>query len=479
MRDVCSIPNAEFHDLRFRSARSVSTDSRTVSPGEIFFALRGEKFDGHNFVVDVIGKRAACAIVDRRWYRERRDDAGKLPLVVVEDTTRALGDLAKIYRRKFSMPVIAVGGSNGKTTTKEMTAKILGKKFRVVKSSGNHNNRIGVPLTILEFKKYHEAAVVEIGTNHFGEIKELCEILEPDAGLITNIGAEHLEFFKNLNGVKKEESKLFDFLNESDGIAFVNTDDRDIAGMRGLPRRKFRYGFQSGPAAHRNLSGRFFGVDKRGCALFEMKRNGKTELVRLRVPGIHNAANALAAAAVGYYYGLGSLEIKRALENYQACEKRMQLTEVGGVKIINDTYNSNPESASAAIHWLSIVRTNGKRIAVLADMLELGESAGRAHQKVGREIAKANVDYLFTFGNLAKGIAVAADSFSGRMASGKLKTESFDDKEKLSEKLVQTASAGDVVLIKGSRGMKMEEIVNALTGELSKIPLAGKNEGAR
>jgi UDP-N-acetylmuramoyl-tripeptide--D-alanyl-D-alanine ligase len=479
MQDVCSIPNAEFHNLRFKSAKSVSTDSRRVSAGEIFFALRGEKFDGHDFVADVMGRRAACAIVDRRWYRERGEDAEKFPLVVVDDTTRALGDLARIYRGKFSMPVIAVGGSNGKTTTKEMAAKVLGKKFRVVRTSGNHNNQIGVPLTILGFKKYHEAAVVEIGTNHFGEIRQLCGILEPDAGLITNVGAEHLEFFKNLNGVKKEESELFDFLRESDGIAFVNADDKNITGIPRLPRRRFNYGFQSGAPVRRELSGRFFGVDKKGCALFEMKCKGKTELIRLRVPGIHNAANALAAAAIGYYYGLSPLEIKKALENYKAYEKRMQLIEVGGVKILNDTYNSNPESAFVAIHWLSIVQTNGKRIAVLADMLELGESAEREHEKVGRQIAKANLDYLFTFGNLAEEIAVAADNASDRMAGGKLKTASFDDKEKLSEKLLQTASSGDVVLIKGSRGMKMEEVVNALTSELSKIPFPGQNEGAR
>ena len=471
MQDLRSIPGAEVHNLKFNSAKSVSTDSRTVSVGDIFIALRGEQFDGHNFVADVTGKKAVCAVVDRKWYRERGKDLTNSPLVIVDDTTRALGDLAKIYRRKFAMPVIAIGGSNGKTTTKEMAAKVLGKELRVAKTSGNHNNQIGVPLTIFGFKKYHEAAVVEIGTNHFGEIKRLCEILEPDAGLITNIGAEHLEFFKSLAGVKKEESELFNFLSESEGVAVVNADDENIMGMRKIPRHKFSYGFQAAASMRRNLAGTFFGMDKKGCALFEMKYKGKTELVRLKVPGIHNAMNALAAAAIGYRYELNPIEIKSALEAYRAYEKRMQLIEVGGARILNDTYNSNPESAVAAIRWLSVVRTSGKRIAVLADMLELGESAKREHQRVGREIAKTNIDCLFTFGDLAEEIAAAAGSGSDRKTRCKLETEIFDDKKKLSEKLLQIVSPGDVVLVKGSRGMKMEDIVNTLTG-------AVQNKGA-
>ncbi len=466
MQDIKSIPGAELHDLRFNSAKSVSTDSRTVSAGEIFFALRGEKFDGHDFVENVLEKKAACAVVDRKWYKRRKEDVAKSPLVIVDDTTRAFGDLARICRKKFAMPVIAIGGSNGKTTTKEMAAKVLGREMKVVKTSGNHNNQIGVPLTIFGFRRYHEAAIVEIGTNHFGEIKRLCEILEPDAGLITNIGAEHLEFFKNLAGVKKEESELFNFLTLSEGVAFVNADDKNIVNAGRFPRNKFGYGFQLGNTVRQNLAGRFFGMDKRGCALFEMKYRGKTELVHLKVPGIHNAMNALAAAAIGYHYGMNPVEIKKALENYRAYEKRMQLVEAGGVKILNDTYNSNPESAVAAIRWLSVVRAKGKRVAVLADMLELGESSKREHQRVGKEIARTNVDCLFTFGKLAKGIADAAAANSERKTKRKLKTESFDNKEKLSEKVLQIISPGDAVLVKGSRGMKMEEVVNALTRNL-------------
>lgn len=444
--------------MKFRSVRSVSTDSRSVSGGQIFFALRGEKFDGHNFVVDAINQGAVCAVVDKRWYRDNGQATAALPLVVVEDTSRALGDLANIYRRKFTMPVIAIGGSNGKTTTKEMVAKILSRKFKVIKTSGNYNNQIGLPMTIFGFSNSHEVAVVEIGTNHFGEIERLCQVLEPDAGLITNIGIEHLEFFKSLNGVKKEEGSLFDYLRRANGTAFVNADDKNLINISKTIKHKFVYGFRSDLPSRRSLFGRMFGLDGNGCAVFEMKYHHKTELVRLKVPGVHSAMNALAAAAIGSHYGVSAGGIKRGLESYKSYEKRMQVVKVGGVTILNDTYNSNPESAIAALHWLSIVRARGKRIAVLADMLELGESSSHEHQKIGKEIAKEKFDSLFTYGRLAQEIAVAADS--------KLETKSFDDKNDLSEKLLQTVSAGDVVLVKGSRGMRMEEVVDALLNGL-------------
>ncbi|MCL5020980.1 MAG: UDP-N-acetylmuramoyl-tripeptide--D-alanyl-D-alanine ligase [Bacteroidetes bacterium] len=441
--------------MKFRSATNISTDSRTVGRGEVFFALRGEKFDGHNFVSTAVKKGAACAVVDRKWYRGAESAhrfASGFPLVVVNDTTRALADLAHIYRQKFDMPVIAVGGSNGKTTTKELIAKVLGRKFKVFKTKGNHNNQIGVPLTIFGFKENHEAAVVEIGTNHPGEIERLCEVLSPSAGVITNIGAEHLEFFKNISGVRREEGKLFASLARSGGTAFINTDDRLVAGMPSMPRRRFNYGFHS--SSRRHVAGKLFGFDNRGCAVFEIKFEGKTELVHLGVPGIHNATNALAAAAVGFRYGVPHPEVREALESFRSYDKRMQIVKMSGVTILNDTYNSNSESAVAALHWLSTVRAAGKKIAILADMLELGGASAREHEKVGKEVAAAGIDKLFTFGKMARRIA--------DIARGRVETESFDDKLKLLRTLLQTISSGDVILVKGSRGMKMEEVVEGL-----------------
>ena len=455
VEEIKRIKNAAFMNLKFRSVGSVSTDSRTVGRDQMFFALRGEKFDGHEFVSAALKRGASCAVVDSRWYRRNKRMATQ-PLVVVEDTTRALGDLARIYRGKFRMPVIAVGGSNGKTTTKEMVAGVLAMKYRVAKTTGNHNNQIGVPLTILNFGNLHEAAVVEIGTNHFGEIERLCEVLAPDAGLITNIGSEHLEFFRDLAGVSREEGKLFGFLARTNGTAFVNLDDRRIAEISRLPRHRFGYGFQS--AHGRRVAGRMFGFDARGCALFEIRFDGKTELIRLNVPGIHNAMNALAAAAVGFRYGVSHREVKRALQAFRSYDKRMQIFRKAGVTVLNDTYNSNPESSVAALRWLSTVRSKGKRIAVLADMLELGGASRREHRRIGEEVAGENIDLLMTLGKMAREIAIAAD--------GKVDAESFDDKQKLSWRLLQTVSPGDVVLVKGSRGMKMEEVVDALLSGL-------------
>ncbi len=453
--DIRGLEGAEFVNLKFRNATSISTDSRTVARGQIFFALRGEKFDGHDFVSKAVKKGAACAVVDTKWYRAasraHRYISGS-PLVVVEDTTRALANLAQIYRRKLDMPVIAVGGSNGKTTTKELIAKVLGRKYKVLKTKGNHNNQIGVPLTILSMKESHGAAVVEIGTNHPGEIEHLCEVLAPTAGVITNIGAEHLEFFRNISGVRREEGKLFASLSRSGGTAFVNTDDRLVAGMASMPRRRVNYGFLT--SSRRHVAGRLFGFDNKGCAVFEIKFEGRTELVHLGVPGIHNAANALAAAAVGFRYGVPHPEVREALESFRSCDKRMQIERISGVTILNDTYNSNSESAIAALHWLSTVRADGKKIAVLADMLELGGASAREHERVGKEAAAAGIDMLLTFGKMARRIA---DS-----ARGQVETESFDDKPRLLRKLLRAISPGDVILVKGSRGMKMEEVVEGL-----------------
>ncbi len=453
--DIHGLKGAEFLNLKFSSSTNISTDSRTVARGQIFFALRGEKFDGHDFVSAAVKKGAACAVVDRKWYRSaaraHRFVSGS-PLVVVEDTTRALANLAQIYRRKFGIPVIAVGGSNGKTTTKEMVAKVLSRKYRVLKTAGNHNNQIGVPLTILRMKESHEAAVVEIGTNHPGEIERLCEVLAPSAGVITNIGAEHLEFFKTISGVRREEGKLFASLARDGGTAFVNTDDRLVAELAAMPRRRVNYGFLA--SSRRHVAGKLFGFDNKGCAVFEIKFAGRTELVHLGVPGIHNAANALAAAAVGFRYGLSHPEVREALESFRSYDKRMQMEKVSGVTILNDTYNSNAESSIAALHWLSTVRAAGKRIAVLADMLELGGASVREHEKVGKEAANAGIDRLFTFGKMARRIAESA--------RGHVETQSFDDKLRLLGTLLQTISSGDVVLVKGSRGMKMEEVVEGL-----------------
>ncbi|MCX6138108.1 MAG: UDP-N-acetylmuramoyl-tripeptide--D-alanyl-D-alanine ligase [Ignavibacteriales bacterium] len=431
---------------------SVSTDSRTIAAGDLFIALRGESFDGHYFVRDVVTQGAAAVMVDEAWFFEHAAEMRTLsiPFFVVPDTTKALGDLARIYRNKFPIPVIAVGGSNGKTTTKEMIVAVLEKKYRVLGTQGNLNNHIGVPQMIFRLKRKHQMAVLELGTNHPGELKYLCSIAQPTHALITNIGNEHLEFFGNLDGVAREEMELFRALGPK-GIAFVNVDDPNLAGAAKSLKASVGYG-TGRTAAVRAL--KLF-QDNRGCGSFTLKAGAKTYSVpvAIGVPGLHNLANGIAAAAVGLKFGVPFHAIAAALRECKGAAKRMQIVERNGMVILNDTYNANPDSVRAALATLKDIRSIGKKIVVLADMLELGSRAVDEHIAIGRDVAKSGFEYLLTVGPLAENIARGS-----QLAAAK----HYATKQDLLVSLRQIAQSGDVVLVKGSRGMKMEEIADQL-----------------
>lgn len=460
VHDLKNLPDAEIYNLKFRRAKSVSTDSRSIGKGEIFFALKGDNFDGHDFVFEAIRKGAVLAVVSRKWLNENKKAKDKLPLVVVDDTIDALGKLALIYRKKFEIPVIAIGGSNGKTTVKEMIARVLSTGLKVLKTEGNHNNQIGVPLTLFKLKSSHDVAVIEVGTNHPGEMKKLCNIASPTAGLLTNIGKEHLEFFKNINGVKKEEGSLFEYLSRESGTAFVNADDPDVVDLSKTVKDRYTYGFIGANKIKKNVSGELIGLDARGCAVFQLKHRNEVELIHLKLSGIHNASNALAAAAVGSYFGLSLQLIKSALESFNSYEKRMEMLKFNGVSVVNDTYNSNPESAIALVRWLAMLPVRGKKIIVLADMLELGKVSKREHRLVGKEIIKASPDLLFTYGKEAEEIY--------NVARSRIESHHFANKGDLVKKLLAVVKKGDVVVIKGSRGMKMEEVTTGLRKALQR-----------
>jgi UDP-N-acetylmuramoyl-tripeptide--D-alanyl-D-alanine ligase len=449
-----------FHLEQLKTIRSISTDSRTVRAGDLFVALRGEQFDGHDFIEQVVDARAGALIVEDAWFelKGRWLTTRTLPVLVVNNTTFALGEVARIHRRKFRIPVIAVGGSNGKTTTKEMIANVLGSRFSVLSTAGNLNNHVGVPQTLFRLKQKHHVAVVEIGTNHFGEVNYLCTILEPTHGLITNIGREHLEFFGKLSGVARAEGELFLWLaahGNRYARGIVNADDPWVVKQAIRLKRKFSYGFQN---KNVDVRGRVLRYDRQMCAELEVTPKGKKSfVVKLNVPGEHHAANALAAAAVGLLFKVPPAKIQKALESFRAVSKRMQLLRLRGVTVLDDAYNANPDSVLAALRTLGALETRGKRIAVLADMLELGASAEEAHRAVGRAAGTAGVEYLLTYGSLARYIHEAA--------SVKFKSH-FDQKNMLAEYLLELLSAGDVVLIKGSRGMKMEDVVTFLQERL-------------
>jgi UDP-N-acetylmuramoyl-tripeptide--D-alanyl-D-alanine ligase len=426
----------------------VSTDSRKIKKGEIFFAIKGEKFDGHDFVSSAFRKGAAASVVNLDWFERNKDKFKGKILIAVENTLKALGKLANVYRKDFDIPIIAIAGSNGKTTTKEMIACVLGQKYKVLKSEGNLNNQIGVPLTLFKLRKIHQVGVIEFGTNHFGEVRYLCEIAEPNYGLITNIGREHIEFFKDIEGVAKEEGSLFDYLFEKGGFVFVNLDDEYVRKMSERFRNKMTFGFSKDA----DVKAQIIDVDDLARFKFKVKFNGKEQVLKLKIPGEHLVINAVSAFAVGLKFGISPSSIKKALGQYEPFSKRMEIIKIKGITLINDTYNANPDSVIASLKTLSQMKCSGKRIAVLGDMLELGEYTEVAHREVGQKLGEFGVDYFFSYGE--------AMHYAYEVASQNIAhTMHFWDKDLLIHHLFEIADRGDIILVKGSRGMKMEEIV--------------------
>lgn len=461
--DLLTVDHVEqvgFHPRSGISLTGVSTDSRTTKPGDLFIALRGENFNGHNFVSKAVEMGARVVLVENNWATMNPTllKSFGVPVIVVENCVHALGQLARTHRRKFKIPILAVAGSNGKTTTKEMVAAVLKTKYKALTTEGNLNNHIGVPLTLFRLEKKHQVAVVEIGTNHFGEIRYLSGILEPTHALLTNIGHEHLEFLGDLEGVAKAEGEVFDWIKERKGsTAFVNRDDRHVdRKSRGISKQ-VTFGVK---AKSVDVKGSVVTWNQDACAHMRITaRRKKSFELQLSVPGYHNALNALAAAAVGITFRVPTAKIQKSLAAFTAASNRMQLLKIDGISILNDTYNSNPDSAFASLQTLGAIRSTGKKIAVLADMLELGNNAEEAHRSVGESVAGFGIEYLLTYGNHSKATHDAA--------AVKFKAH-YEQKNVLAEYLAELIHAGDVVLIKGSRGMTMESIVTFLHERLQK-----------
>lgn len=455
--DVLSIgkANVQTSKRKIRGFKSAKIDSRAVKKGDLFFAIKGDNTDGHEFVKDAFLNGATAAVVSEKWLKRNSEPLKGQLLIGVKDTVIALGELAGIHRRKFNIPVICIGGSNGKTTTKDLTAAILSEKYNVLKTEGNLNNHLGLPMTLLNLKRNHEISVLEIGCNHFGEIEYLCKIADPDAGLVTNIGKEHLEFFKDLDGVAKAEFELYDYLKKKDGsIMFLNLDDKFInkysKSISHEKRISYSYGFDS------NVKGRFRGYGKDFQPRIEIETGGRRYEAQVSTFGKHSIYNGLAAATVGDFYGVGQGKIKKALKSFApSSSKRMEVIRSNGIVIINDAYNSNPDSVKLGLETLMEAVTPGKKHAVLADMLELGKASRSEHSNIGKIAAKLGVDNIYTFGK---------ESYSTFQSAAKIKNNFyFDDKEVLASVLMKRLKKGDIVYVKGSRGMKMEDIVNSLT----------------
>lgn len=432
---------------------SVVIDSRNIKGGEIFIALKGDRTDGHHFVGQVFENGAVCAVVSREWFSSQGSsvhEAGRR-YIVVNDTVSAMQQLARLYRRKFDIPVIGIGGSNGKTTTKEMTACVLRSRYRVHMSRGNLNNHLGVPLTLFGLREAHEIAVVEMGINHPGEMELLADIAAPTHGLLTNIGHEHLEFLRDLDGVTRAETALYRYLQERNGVVFVNCADKRLAQEAAGIGTVVAYG-----VSQESVWAEDTGMDSTGRALFSLCFRSGTVPVALRFAGRHNVSNAVAAAAVGLHFGLTPEQIASGLERLEPVKgwKRLEFQQAGGVTVVNDAYNANPDSVRNALDLLCELPVSGKRIAVIGDMLELGDVSTSEHEGIGRYVASLdNLDILYTFGEQAALCCRAA----GAKCSGH-----FVDSASLQRVLNESLNPGDVLLLKGSRGMFLERFAEGL-----------------
>ena len=430
--------------------KRVNTDSRAAQAGDLFIALAGEHHDGHDFLRDVIQKGVAAVMVEANKTPETLP---KCAVIVVENTRRALGQVAARYRSDFSLPMVAVGGSNGKTTTKELLASILSQKLATVWSEASFNNDIGVPLTLLRLEKKHQAGVMEVGTNHPGELAPLLGMIQPRMGVITNIGREHLEFFNDLAGVAREEGTLAEQL-PAGGVLFMNGDNEWTPQIVHRSRaRAVRVGVgESNDWRASNIRFANQGVAFR----VETPLADFSGDYRVNLLGRHQVMNALLAMAVGAELGLSRAEIEKGLAECQPPKMRMQLWESHGVRVLDDAYNANADSMLAALQTLQDMPCKGRRVAVLGDMAELGSHSEEAHLEVGRRAAESGVGQLFAIGEMAALIAKAARE------AGLNRVFEFRDIDSAASAVKSFVKPGDVVLLKASRAARLERIAEVL-----------------
>ncbi len=422
----------------------VSTDSRSTAPGELFIALRGEQFDGHDYVEAALARGACAALVEKNALDRYASGVG--PLLAVDSALAALGQMAARYRARFDVPVVGITGSSGKTTTKEMVASVLEQRYNVLKTVGSENNEIGVPRTLLNLNQQHEAVVLELAARKEGDIHYLCTIAQPTIGVLLNIGSAHLEFFGSVEGVAKAKGELLEYLDES-LTALINADDRvvcqEVLRTKG---RLLTFGFQS----ESKFRGEGLILDQEGCGHFLLR----THSIDLKIPGKHNAYNALAAAAIGDILGVEPGDVCRALSEFKPVDRRTEVVQVRGMTVVNDSYNANPGSVRAALDMLAEMR-GARRLVLLGDMLELGESGPRLHEEIGGRAAEI-ADVVLAVGPLAQHIV------RGARAAGARETVHFNDKEEATAHLQSTLKADDILLVKASRGMALWEVVEAI-----------------
>ncbi|MEY2503002.1 MAG: UDP-N-acetylmuramoyl-tripeptide--D-alanyl-D-alanine ligase [Verrucomicrobiota bacterium] len=436
-----------------RIVSRVSTDSRTLQPGDLFVPLRGENFDGHRFIEQAVERGATGAMVEETW-------SGNAPahfaVIRVADTLVGYQTLAANYRASLPLKVVAITGSNGKTSTKDFVGATLARKFRVTKTEGNFNNHVGLPQTILAANRKHEIAVWEIGMNHPGEIAALAKLAAPDVAIITNVGVAHIEFMGSKEAIAAEKGALAEAV-AANGTVILNADDAFSESIAKRTRAKIILaGIEIGSVRATDIT-----QDSTGSE-FTILEGAHRCRAQLPVPGIHMVQNAMLAVAAGRVFGLSLEECAAGLASTPLTKARLQIRDIDGIQFIDDSYNANPDSMKAALRTLAELDAEGRRIAVLGEMGELGAESERGHRDVGEAAAALRIDELIAVGPMGATIARAAEK------AGLQNSVAVGSPKEAAERLEKNAASGDLILIKGSRAARMERVLE----EFSRRPRA-------
>ena len=447
IEDLFNLPGAVIYNPDgYKSTKYVSIDSRKIKKGSIFFAIKGEKFDGHNFVKEAIKKGAGCVVISKRQLK--KFDNVNVTIVTVNDTTKAYGELANTWRKKLGLIVVSLTGSNGKTTTKEITATLLAEKYKVIKTEANNNNHIGVPLTIFNANEKTDVLVLEHGTNHFGEIEYTAKIAQSDFAFITNIGNAHLEFLKNKEGVLKEKLSLLKETEKCGGKVMINVDDPLLRKTAKQFKNKYTFGFTRTP----DVKGEIIGFTIDGRTKVSARNGFKNLKAVLPVYGVANAKNFLPAYVVAIKLGLTKKQILSGIQKLKSVNGRLKLKELKNIILVDDTYNSNPESVKNGIELVNNIKIYDRKILVMGDMFELGTKSKKLHEELAQFISPRKISDVYLIGKYMKHL-------QSKLVKTKVNSKYFSSRKQLAGFLAKNNLENSVMLFKGSRGMHMEEFL--------------------
>ena len=443
---ITALPDVNIKGAIQSPLSGVSIDTRSLNAGDLFVAFIGSQVDGHDFIPKAISRGASAVMASTSWDGCEDWDAST-PLIMTDDPVKTLADLATAHRELFSIPIIAITGTNGKTSTKNLLTHILSKRFSVLSTAGNFNNHIGLPITLLNLNESHDMAVIEMGASQKGDIKYLCDIALPTQGLITNISLAHTEFFHDIETIESTKGELFQHLMKNGGRAYVNLDDDRVASLGQDCTNHIPYSLNQDTERHFKMTG----PDELGCYDLQFRKYS----AHLSQPGKAIAFNAASAATIALQNGIRFDQLKDALEDYPGESGRMQHEEIGGVHFYNDAYNANPASAKAGFETMAEINTTARKILIFADMLELGVQSFEAHVHAGSQMLAAGFDYIILLGEEVI------------HTSNYLKEQGFtsfyynNDKAQSLQHFLNEVKTGDLVYLKGSRGMQLEDYVNA------------------